>query len=115
MTSACLGVALNASLPKRLMSNRLATVLIISMAQQARPKVSGQSEPVRAQLSRSLTLAIITLPPFSILPNLGVALSCATISCMRLGICLQFTPVAARGAGALTLTHLIFYSFHEKL
>ena len=40
--SACRGEARNASKPKRAMSMRPATIDIISIAQQARPKVSGK-------------------------------------------------------------------------
>ena len=39
--SACRGEARSASHPKRAMSARAATIAIISIAQQARPKVSG--------------------------------------------------------------------------
>ena len=45
--SACRGVAENRSMPKRAMSKRGPAVAIISMAQQARPKVAGHSEPLR--------------------------------------------------------------------
>jgi len=56
MQSACLGLARNTT-PKRSMSYRGAAKCIISTAQQARPKVRGQMELLRAQLSRSSTLA----------------------------------------------------------
>jgi hypothetical protein len=42
--SACRGEARNASKPKRATSTREATIDIISMAQQARPNVAGNSE-----------------------------------------------------------------------
>ena len=38
------------TIPKRSTSNREAKVAIISMAQQARPKVTGQIDDLRAQL-----------------------------------------------------------------
>src|SRR5208337_52742 len=44
------GLGRNTSAPKRAMSKREVVEAIISMAQQARPKVSGQSEDFRAQL-----------------------------------------------------------------
>jgi len=46
--SACLGEA-RITIPKRSMSYLLIAACIISTAQQARPKVSGQSDPARAQ------------------------------------------------------------------
>src|SRR3954468_15857510 len=49
ITSACLGEGRNTSDPKREMSQRAVPTAIISMAQQASPKVSGQSEFERAQ------------------------------------------------------------------
>src|SRR5919201_2235362 len=53
--SACLGEARKTSEPKRAMSKREALVAIISMAQQARPKVTGQIDDSRAQSSRRLS------------------------------------------------------------
>src|SRR5688572_1559039 len=50
MTSACLGEARKTSAPKRARSLRELVTFIISIAQQARPKVAGQSEDLRAQL-----------------------------------------------------------------
>ena len=47
--SAWRGEARIASKPKRAMSTREATIVIISIAQQARPKVSGKNELPRAQ------------------------------------------------------------------
>jgi hypothetical protein len=44
MTSHCRGDGLNTSAPNRARSNLAAPVAIISMAQQAKPKVIGQSE-----------------------------------------------------------------------
>ncbi len=41
--SACRGEALNASKPKRATSTRAATIDIISIAQQAKPKVAGKN------------------------------------------------------------------------
>ena len=48
--SDCRGEPRNTSAPKRAISNREALIDIISMAQQARPKVIGQMEFLRAQL-----------------------------------------------------------------
>src|SRR3977135_174729 len=50
ITSACLGEARKTSEPKRARSFRELVAFIISMAQQARPKVAGHSDDLRAQL-----------------------------------------------------------------
>src|SRR6185369_8156299 len=50
ITSACRGLARNTSDPKRARSFRDEVAFIISIAQQARPNVAGQSEDLRAQL-----------------------------------------------------------------
>src|ERR1700682_5062098 len=52
--SAWRGEARNSSDPKRAMSKREAPAAIISMAQQARPKVTGQIDDSRAQSSSRL-------------------------------------------------------------
>src|SRR5271167_1374303 len=51
MRSDCRGEPRKTSAPKRALSNRDAAVDIISMAQQAKPKVIGHSELLRAQFS----------------------------------------------------------------
>src|SRR6201993_2146616 len=51
MRSDCRGDGRNTSAPKRAMSKRDAPIDIISMAQQARPKVRGQMEFLRIQLT----------------------------------------------------------------
>jgi hypothetical protein len=51
--SLCRGEPRNTSAPKRAISKREALIDIISMAQQARPKVMGQMEFLRAQLTAS--------------------------------------------------------------
>src|ERR1700674_468827 len=48
--SACRGEGRHTSAPKRAISNRAVVEAIISMAQQARPKVSGHIADLRAQL-----------------------------------------------------------------
>src|ERR1043165_5778282 len=50
ITSACRGEARNTSAPNRARSLRELVTFIISIAQQARPNVAGQSEDLRAQL-----------------------------------------------------------------
>src|SRR6266480_3151450 len=50
MTSACLGLARKTSEPNRARSFRDEVAFIISMAQQAKPKVAGHNEDFRAQL-----------------------------------------------------------------
>ena len=57
------GVARNAPAPKRSTSKRAAPKAIISMAQQARPKVIGQMELFLAQFSAKSTL--VTIRPSS--------------------------------------------------
>src|SRR2546421_12884711 len=49
--SAWRGEPRNTSAPKRAMSKRAADMDIISMAQQARPKLMGQSDDLRAQFT----------------------------------------------------------------
>src|SRR6185503_10714965 len=51
MRSLCRGLGRKTPAPKRSISNRPAPVAIISIAQQARPKVIGQSADLRAQLT----------------------------------------------------------------
>src|SRR5438132_9745126 len=63
MRSAWRGVARKAPAPKRSRSNRDAPTAIISMAQQARPKVIGQMEFFRAQLMAKSRL--VTIRPSS--------------------------------------------------
>src|SRR5262249_26455279 len=64
--SAWRGVARKAPAPKRSMSKRDAPVAIISMAQQARPKVIGHMLDSRAQL---IACSSVVVMAFSSLPN----------------------------------------------
>ena len=57
--SAWRGEARKASKPKRAASTRAATIDIISMAQQARPKVAGNSEFERAQLTALSSVVVM--------------------------------------------------------
>src|SRR5215470_18662689 len=59
--SDCRGDGRNTSAPKRAISNRDAPIDIISMAQQARPKVIGQMEFLRIQLT-ALSRVVSTRP-----------------------------------------------------
>src|SRR5436305_6268449 len=52
ITTAWRGLARKTSEPKRARSLRALVAFIISIAQQARPKVAGQSDDLRAQLMR---------------------------------------------------------------
>src|SRR3954471_2887326 len=54
--SACRGEARKTSMPKRARSYRPAPVAIISMAQQASPKVAGHSDDLRVQLTSFSTV-----------------------------------------------------------
>jgi hypothetical protein len=58
--SACRGDARNTSAPKRALSYRDVGSDIISIAQQARPKVAGQSAFERAQLSAFSSVVVRT-------------------------------------------------------
>src|SRR5438309_245812 len=61
--SACRGVARNAPQPNRSRSKRDEPTAIISIAQQARPKVMGQMEFLRPQLMKKSRL--VTISPSS--------------------------------------------------
>src|SRR2546426_3129462 len=50
------------TIPKRSTSNRDANVAIISMAQQASPKVTGQIDDFRAQL-KIFSVVVVTIQP----------------------------------------------------
>src|SRR3989442_15807400 len=78
--SACLGEARNTSAPKREMSKRSALVDIISMAQQARPNDTGQSEELLPQ-PRNLLTWVVRMPK---LPSF-------TCSSRRRGVCVLET------------------------
>src|SRR5687768_203803 len=58
--SACRGDPRNTSAPKRAMSYREQLIAIISMAQHARPNVTGQIADRRAQLTTFSTVVVIT-------------------------------------------------------
>src|SRR4028119_363723 len=60
LTSACRGEAVKKPAPKRSRSLWAMPVLIISMAQHARPNCSGQSEFLRAQL-KSLSVLVVSM------------------------------------------------------
>ena len=59
--SLCRGEPRKTSAPKRAMSKREALIDIISMAQQASPKVIGQMEFLRAQLTAASSV-VMTIP-----------------------------------------------------
>src|SRR5215471_10110374 len=60
ITSACRGEARKTSEPKRARSLRPLVAFIISMAQQARPKVAGHRDDLRAQLINESRLVVNT-------------------------------------------------------
>src|ERR1035438_43921 len=66
--SDCRGDPRKTSAPKREMSKRDALMDIISMAQQARPKVIGQMEDLRAQLT-AMSSVVNRTPSASITPS----------------------------------------------
>ena len=51
------------TMPRRSTSKRDAKVAIISMAQQASPKVTGHTEDLRAQLRKLSASEVTTKPP----------------------------------------------------
>src|SRR5947208_15649336 len=57
--SDCRGLGRKMPAPNRSMSKREAPVAIISMAQQARPNVIGQSADFRAQLNSESTVVVM--------------------------------------------------------
>src|ERR1051325_2012689 len=59
--SECRGDA-HGTIPNRSTSKRLANVAIISIAQQARPNVTGQIDDLRAQL-KILSVDVVTIHP----------------------------------------------------
>ena len=60
ITSACRGEALKVSAPKRERSFLAETVFIISIAQQAKPKVAGQMLDFLAQLTTASSFTVTT-------------------------------------------------------
>src|SRR5215510_14276238 len=60
ITSACRGLARKTSAPNLATSFRGSVIAIISIAQQARPKVAGQSADLRAQLTSESSCVVIT-------------------------------------------------------
>src|SRR5450755_3421277 len=58
MRSLCRGLGRKTSAPKRAISKREVLAAIISMAQQAKPNVSGQMDDSRAQLNTWSTLVV---------------------------------------------------------
>src|SRR5439155_23112576 len=61
MRSECRGEA-QGTMPKRSTSKRDANVAIISIAQQARPNVTGQIDDLRAQL-KIFSVEVVTIQP----------------------------------------------------
>src|SRR5215510_9225187 len=51
------------TIPRRSTSKREANVAIISIAQQARPNVTGQTDDLRAQLRNESATVVTTKPP----------------------------------------------------
>jgi hypothetical protein len=62
MRSECRGEA-HGTMPRRSTSNRDAKVAIISIAQQAKPKVTGHTDDLRAQLKNASVTVVRTKPP----------------------------------------------------
>src|ERR1041384_7472284 len=62
MRSECRGDA-HGTIPRRSTSKREANVAIISMAQHARPNVTGHTDDFRAQLRKEWATVVTTKPP----------------------------------------------------
>src|SRR5580765_660386 len=60
--SECRGEA-HGTMPSRSTSKREAKVAIISIAQHARPNVTGQTDDLRAQLKKPSATVVTTKPP----------------------------------------------------
>src|SRR5438128_392301 len=73
--SDCRGLGRNTPAPKRSISNRDAPVAIISIAQQASPKVIGHSADLRAQLKTKSTVVVITPLDDSTISSLSFAIT----------------------------------------
>src|SRR5438552_308308 len=86
ITSAWRGDGLNTSAPNRDTSKRDAAAAIISIAQQARPNVSGQRLLRRAQLTSSASDARTKGWPAGPKPGVAMLESCAEISIVDLAI-----------------------------
>src|SRR5574337_50018 len=69
MTSDWRGDGRKTPAPRRSRSKREAPVAIISIAQQARPKVIGQGEDLRAQLKSHSTVVVMTFGSICLLSN----------------------------------------------
>src|SRR2546423_12965312 len=77
--SACRGEGRNTSAPKRAISKREAPMAIISMAQQARPKVMGQMELLRTQFT-ALSSVVSKMPSGGSSPKVTVRMRAASCS-----------------------------------
>src|SRR3972149_5943963 len=69
------------TMPRRSTSKREANVTIISMAQQARPNVTGQTEDLRAQLKKASATVVTMKPPGKLkTPSSGVSRNAGCVS-----------------------------------
>src|SRR5574337_474993 len=73
MTSDWRGDGRKTPAPSRSRSKREAPVAIISIAQQARPKVIGQGEDLRAQLKSHSTVVVTTFGSNCLLSNIPMS------------------------------------------
>ena len=68
-------------MPSRSTSNRDANVAIISIAQQARPKVTGHTDDLRAQLKKLSATVVTTNPPGKLwMPSVTLSKSAECLS-----------------------------------
>src|ERR1044071_8451916 len=112
--SECRGDA-HGTIPRRSTSKRDANVAIISMAQHARPKVTGQTDDFRAQLRKVSATVVTTDPtgklwmPLDMLPEAAECLSPSGRtwwSCSHSWRSLKFlqTGTGISGTGGFTAT-----------
>src|SRR5512132_54012 len=74
--SECRGDA-HGTMPNRSTSKRDANVAIISIAQQARPNVTGQTDDLRAQLKNESATVVTRKPPGKLwIPSVSVSKVC---------------------------------------
>src|SRR5215813_8470923 len=115
ITSAWRGLARKTSAPNLATSLRGSVIAIISMAQQAKPKVAGQSADLRAQLTNESSCVVITSGRTSpILVSNPIVFSIDTVprAYASGGLCEQ-TLAYARGTANSDSTQIIPSSKHR--
>src|SRR5881227_795379 len=96
MRSAWRGDGRKTSAPKRARSKRAAAMDIISMAQQAKPKPSGQMELLRAQFT-ALSRVVKMMPSSS--SRFPKSLGLVSVTCLPSEVLIVFRPGYFRTGG----------------